>query len=212
MARVWLPIWLEQPPTKVDSSGQFRARGGLLGDIIHSSPVFVGAPNPGLYPDGIEGGGVNSYYQWANVDAANRIPMVYVGANDGMLHGFRAEDGEEVFGYFPQQLFSSATGKGLHWLAEQGYSHRYYVDMTPTVADVFIDTGDGAGASWHTILVGGCAVVAVAFSPWMSPIPVSSLLLPALQRMCFGSSPMMIWAIPTANRPSSRPTAPLWMG
>ncbi len=138
-----------------DSSGQFRARGGLLGDIIHSSPVFVGAPNPGLYPDGIEGGGVNSYYQWANVDAANRIPMVYVGANDGMLHGFRAEDGEEVFGYFPQQLFSSATGKGLHWLAEQGYSHRYYVDMTPTVADVFIDTGDGAGASWHTILVGG---------------------------------------------------------
>ncbi|MBL3600835.1 MAG: hypothetical protein JMN25_13380 [gamma proteobacterium endosymbiont of Lamellibrachia anaximandri] len=128
----------------------FRSRGAhKLGDIIHSAPFFVGDPYAALYPDNIEGGGDNSYQQWANVDAIGRRKMLYVGANDGALHGFNAETGVEVFAYFPQAVYSSENRGGLHWLADQEYEHHYYVDQTPVAAEVFF------GNSWRTVLVGG---------------------------------------------------------
>ena len=128
----------------------FRQRlGRRLPDIIHAAPVFVGSPDPGLYPDGIEGGGRNSYHTWANVTALGRSPMLYVGTNGGGLHGFDAETGKEVFVYLPKAVFSDKDRAGLHWLAEQGYEHRYYVDETPAVAEVFVND------KWRTFLVGG---------------------------------------------------------
>lgn len=135
----------------------FRSRGGhKLGDIIHSSPFYVGDPYAALYPDNIEGGGANSYQQWANVDALGRRKMLYVGANDGALHGFNAETGEEIFAYFPQSVYSSENRGGLHWLADQEYDHSYYVDQTPVAAEVFVDSdNDNLGRRWRTVLVGG---------------------------------------------------------
>ncbi len=135
----------------------FRSRGGhRLGDIIHSAPFYVGDPYAALYPDNIEGGGDNSYQQWANVDALDRRKMLYVGANDGALHGFNAETGVEVFAYFPQAVYSSENHGGLHWLADQNYDHSYYVDQTPVAAEVFVDSpNDNLGRRWRTVLVGG---------------------------------------------------------
>ena len=54
---------------------------------------------------------------------ASRTPMIYVGANDGMLHAFRAEDGVEAFAYLPSSVFNR-----LYDLTDPNYTHRYYVD------------------------------------------------------------------------------------
>ncbi len=55
--------------------------------------------------------------------------MVYIGANDGMLHGLSASTGQELFAYVPNLVYDH-----LSELADQGYSHKYYVDGTATVA------------------------------------------------------------------------------
>ncbi len=77
---------------------------------------------------------------------ASRTPVIYVGGNDGYLHGFRASDGREVLAYMPSAVYAN-----LSKLTGQGYAHRYYVDGSPNVADAKI----GAGSTWRTMLVSG---------------------------------------------------------
>lgn len=56
---------------------------------------------------------------------------VYIGANDGMLHAVDADTGAEQFTYVPGLVYDH-----LAELADPGYSHKYYVDGTPTVVKV----------------------------------------------------------------------------
>lgn len=112
----------------------------LLGDIIHSSPVYVGPPSA-LY----DKRGYNDF----KAKHADRTPMVYVGANDGMLHAFKANTLKEAFAYVPATLIPK-----LEKLSDPNYNHQYYVDGTPTIGDAyFIKPGESA-APWHTVLVG----------------------------------------------------------
>ncbi|MCK5829675.1 MAG: hypothetical protein KAH20_05185, partial [Methylococcales bacterium] len=133
----------------------FRERHNLLGDIIHSDPVFIGAPQlfwPSVSP--FPATASNTYEDFKTGATKNREPIVYVGANDGMLHGFKASDGEEVLAYIPNSVFSSTSAtRGLHYLTDPGYTHRYYTDMPLTVSDVYIDKG--SGDAWRTVLIGG---------------------------------------------------------
>jgi len=131
----------------------FRERGGRLGDIIYSSPRYVGAPDLTGYPDNIEKS--SPYKKWASGKVKKRTAMLYVGSNDGMLHAFEAETGKESFAYIPNAIFSSDDEAGLHWLADKLYEHRAYVDQTPTVMDVFIHTPHDSDKEWRTVLVGG---------------------------------------------------------
>ncbi len=93
--------------------------------------------------------------------------MVYVGANDGMLHAFKAttgdaDSGQEKWAYVPSFLFRSGVdGLGsLSWrptdpLPNKFY-HRFRVDQTPTIADVnFGRVKGGASVDWRTMLVAG---------------------------------------------------------
>lgn len=129
-----------------DISGM-RVRSSLLGDIINSNPVYVGAPSY-AYPDGLESVAYSSFA----TAYANRKPMVYVGANDGMLHGFYAVDGTnggtELLAYIPSTVY-----RDLPALTTEVYGgnlgHRTFVDGPPTAADVFTD------GAWRTVLVGG---------------------------------------------------------
>lgn len=57
--------------------------------------------------------------------------VIYIGANDGMLHAFDANSGDEIFAYVPNLVIDH-----LATLSDMGYSHRYYVDNTPYVADL----------------------------------------------------------------------------
>ena len=123
-------------------AGTLRARTGVLGDIVSSQPVFVGAPNTSLYL-GAGFTGASTYQAFAAAKAA-RTPMIYVGANDGMLHGFNATTGAEVFAYVPKAAITS----DLASYALPGYVHRYSVDGENTIANVYI------GGAWKTILVG----------------------------------------------------------
>jgi type IV pilus assembly protein PilY1 len=129
------------------NSRSFRDRTSALGDIVHSSPAYVGPPSL-AYPDSIEPTAPYSAFAISN---SSRPGMTYVGANDGMLHAFD-DNGVEVFGYIPGALFSTAPGAGLHYLTDQNFTHRYYVDQSPTVQDAYVTVGGTTG--WHTVLVG----------------------------------------------------------
>lgn len=121
----------------------FRTREHLLGDIIHSSPIAVGAPDrvPNLMDQAAGSSGAQSYNNFA-LSKANRAKRIYVGANDGMLHAFDAS-GSEVFAYVP-----TAVIEKLNLLTDKSYTHQFYVDGTPVVSDIF------DGTNWRTILVG----------------------------------------------------------
>jgi type IV pilus assembly protein PilY1 len=127
--------YLRGSTTDERPSGPFRKRTKKLGDIINSEPVFVGKP-PFLYP-------AASYTTFRNTNAS-RTQMVYVGANDGMLHGFNATTGVEALAFIPSPVF-----RNLPELTKPNYSHRFYVDGSPTMGDAFY------GSAWHTVLVGG---------------------------------------------------------
>ena len=129
---------------------KFRERESLLGDIVHSSAVHVGEPDKRRWPDGGKfPAGTDSYSAFAKkIKAKKRKGVVYVGANDGMLHGFDAKSGKELLAYLPSNLFSTVASAGYHYLTQADYQHRYYVDATPTVNDVYINK------SWRSVLVG----------------------------------------------------------
>jgi type IV pilus assembly protein PilY1 len=115
----------------------------VLGDIVNSTPVYVGVPDVG----------------WASASYATfrqtnllREPMLYTGANDGMLHGFDVATGAEKIAYVPSAAYFdpvSAGQPGLVKLTGQHYAHKYFVDGTPMVNDVEISD------TWKTYLVGG---------------------------------------------------------
>lgn len=128
-----------------------RRRGHVLGDIVGSSLMYAGQPRSGFTQDG--------YAKFASTIA--RAPMVYVGANDGMLHAFFAGTGEEAFAYVPEGLYGSAAAPQLKKLSEPTYSHRYYVDGSPFVADIYMGSAANATATdtekaalWKSFLVG----------------------------------------------------------
>lgn len=129
----------EQRNCSACSAPTFRNRTtSVLGDIVNSGPVHVSSG--GLYlRDAVE---AQSYAAYRRQRAAMPA-MVYVGANDGMLHGFSAATGDEVFAYVP-----SLVASRLSALTDPGYAHRYSVDGSPVAGDVYY------GAAWHTVLLG----------------------------------------------------------
>ena len=138
-------------PNAYTSKG-LRARASRLGDIIHSAPVYVGIPEVN-WPDTLPG--ATAAYSDFRLAQNNRPGVVYLGANDGMLHGFAESDGREVLAYMPLSLFSTTVNEGLHYLTDPAYGHRYYVDLRPSVTDVFAITTVGGTAAWRSVLVGG---------------------------------------------------------
>ncbi|MDZ7668107.1 MAG: PilC/PilY family type IV pilus protein [Gammaproteobacteria bacterium] len=89
-------------------SGPLRRRatqGALLGDIVNSSPVFVGEPRS-LNRDQAPYPTDDLYSEFAE-NRADRTPIVYVGANDGILHGSR--------GLTPARS-CSATSRTKSWI------------------------------------------------------------------------------------------------
>src|SRR5690606_3530078 len=116
---------------------EFRKRVSRLGSIVNSSPEYVGAPR-GTWPDKPPFGPADKPYSEFADAKKSRTPVVYVGANDGMLHGFRAtaNGGDEVLAYIPNFVYSSEANKGLHYLTTDAYQHRYYVDLPLRQQDI----------------------------------------------------------------------------
>ena len=167
-------------PTSLSTPGPFRTRSGVLGDIVDSTPVWVGPPQSYtssspwadlLYSSAImpenTSASANSYLTYAGT-YANRTNLVYVGSNDGMVHGFSAGDyvggvfdtsstvntGAELLAYMPSTVLTqiannTATFPYDYNFTDPGYTHRYFVNATPASGDLYYNGG------WHTWLVGG---------------------------------------------------------
>lgn len=142
------------------NSGLFRSRDIVLGDIVNSTPYFVGAP-AFTYADSLEGvasvtGGPLDKYLYSDFKEAqkDRMAVIYVGANDGFLHAIIADgktdrpgdEGKELFAYAPGASFDT-----LNELTGTTYTHQYYLDSSPTVVDAFFSSD----TSWRSVLVSG---------------------------------------------------------
>jgi type IV pilus assembly protein PilY1 len=151
-----------------DDAGAIKS--AVLGDIVDSEPRYVGPP-AALLTDGFNPG----YSAFRDAQAERRA-VVYVGANDGMLHAIDAtvdgssagtDGGKELFAYVPSFLFDGPTLPrqptldGLAALSSKTWVHRYYVNATPAVGDVDFArtattiTNKSLAADWRTVLVGG---------------------------------------------------------
>ncbi|MBV5309218.1 PilC/PilY family type IV pilus protein [Chromatium okenii] len=142
--------WLrgnQSKETKDDGITGFRRRTKILGDIVHSDPLYVGKPQDVGYkhlPTGTAGKDTYDAFLTAHTD---RTAVIYVGANDGMLHAFDALTGEEKFAYVPNALFGKL--KDLTNLTYKSLTaHRDFVDGSPNVADAYVND------AWHSILIG----------------------------------------------------------
>lgn len=147
---------------ELDSGGDFRTRSSLnragpasrVGPIVNSPPVYVGN---GLdsngrpqfaFPDDLEARAYSSFISSSEV--TDRPPIIYAGANDGMLHAYNAErstgngGGDEVFAYIPNKVYED-----LHELTDPGFRTDSFVDGPITVQDIY------DGTKWLTLLVGG---------------------------------------------------------
>ncbi|SEM24538.1 type IV pilus assembly protein PilY1 [Luteibacter sp. UNCMF331Sha3.1] len=157
----------------------FHIRAHLLGDIVNSQATLVQGALSTSYNDSNNPG-----YSAFITAQKNRTPVVYVGANDGMVHAFQADfstpsnplggGGAELWAYVPNLVFAGpnntpkvdgiAALANLNGATTNGYEHHFYVDQTPQAADVDFDwtvnTEGTAGTKpstkdWHTVLVGG---------------------------------------------------------
>ena len=136
----------------------------VLGDIVNSNPVLIRGLFNGGYSSLPTGG--TSYQAFLTAKAA-REAVLFVGANDGMLHAFKdvntsattSTDGAEIFAFVPRTVYP-----GLSDLADKTYGaavpHRFFVDGPQQEADAFVrGPGTTAGtlestASWRNYLVG----------------------------------------------------------
>jgi Tfp pilus tip-associated adhesin PilY1 len=130
-----------------DSKKLYRKREAALGDIIGGQPVYVKAPRATYLDAG---------YDSFKSAQSGRTAMLYVAANDGMLHAFYADKteadpgrgGQEAWAVIPSEVLPK-----LYKLADNEYSknHQFFVDGSPVVGDVYNTTT----SQWNTILVGG---------------------------------------------------------
>ena len=152
----------------------------VLGDIFHSNPIAVGPPLPYLrFETGYGPANIANTFMY-NYGRRNRV--MYVGANDGMLHGVAAGsfvdpnpsvtgdesysngNGRELFGYVPAGVLSK-----IKLLPKLDTGKQYFVDGPSAAADVWIDyDNDGVkeGSDWTTALLtplreGGESVLAL---------------------------------------------------
>lgn len=159
--------WLRGDRTKeVVNGGKYRSRTYLLGDIVGAKVNPVGPPDA-LYYDAYNPG-----YSTFKKTYKSRKTVVYVGANDGMMHAFDGTVqssscttcGTELFAYIPSFVYGDSTSAGTIGLVSMAdptsYSHHFMVDAKPLSFDInFKNTPGGGGADsandWRTVLIGG---------------------------------------------------------
>jgi type IV pilus assembly protein PilY1 len=137
-----------------NNDGPYRSRATPLGDIVDSQPVFVGVPNANLYANKSFSSDYSAFA--TKEDVLTRRKLLYVAANDGMLHAFNGETsgtdpkpGQEVFAYLPKAVIKSGIKSITRPdYGESGNPHQYFNDGEMVVSDVKI------GSDWKTVLVG----------------------------------------------------------
>jgi hypothetical protein len=120
-----------------------------LGPFIGSTPAFMDPPSIDPPPD--------SDYPGYIVAHKDRRTLIWVGSNDGMMHGLDARTGIEVYAFIPFNLLAKL--KALPDGQAIG-APDYFVDSSPKLADVRIGTAvagcaGSAVTCWRTYLFFG---------------------------------------------------------
>ena len=108
-----------------------------MGDVEHSKPVVLNYST--FIPEADDD--LDDVLNEDDSDVNDSI--IFVGANDGMLHAFRDVDGSEAWAFIPPDLLPN-----LQYLTDTA-NHYYFVDNSPVVyvydvdGDGNIDVGDG---------------------------------------------------------------------
>ena len=198
----------------------------LLGDIFHSTPVVVAAPgnyeyylnNTNGYVNDPAETGANDGFMY---DHWYRRRVVLVGANDAQLHAFDGGFWNREHGGAPANTFDFGTGRELFahvprevmpttwhmaYTADPDPEHRYSVDGSVTVDDVFISPDGGtASEEWRTVAIytlrrGGRSVTALDITqpdPYSSGIPTESTYPGCVDNAtgCGGAYPNVLWGV-----------------
>ena len=124
----------------------YRNREAVLGDALESQPAFMSAPVFSYpYP------GYSGYVTLK----ADRPGTVYMGANDGMMHAFAANTGQERWAYVPSMVIPN-----MWKLADKIYAsqHANFVNGSAITSDICTAANCDVSATandWKTILVAG---------------------------------------------------------
>ena len=186
-----------------------------LGDMFHGSPTVVEPPSYNYrdrgYPE----------FRMANRD---RPWMIYLGANDGMIHAFYAspdflcvegegvtcprwEPGEEAWAYLPMNMIGRTMEE-----VKRGSERFFSQDLSCRYTDVILDDkvngqkelecGDDPNCGWATILLcgqgwGGSWYVAIDVTDPASPRPLWEMTVPASKDEEDGLG--RTWSVPSIN-------------
>lgn len=133
------------------STLQFRPREAVLGDIVNSTPVFIKNNSDfGYQRLSAATPGQSDYAAYMTGKSDRTEGVLFIGANDGMVHGFREGSastvgGSETFAYLPQAVLGN-----MHLLASKTYQHRFYVDGPMAESDAYISAPNGGGGPGNT--------------------------------------------------------------
>ena len=139
--------WLRGDDSNATATGGLRERTRLLGDVVNSSPVLLSGRDLGYarlptvgasYPDHV---------------TAKRalVPTLFVGANDGMLHAFKADGPnllDERFAFVPNGVYEKLAKLTDPDYGRVDLSHEFTVDGPVAVGDAFLN------GAWASVLVG----------------------------------------------------------
>jgi type IV pilus assembly protein PilY1 len=123
---------------EVHNGGTFRNRSHILGDIVDSNPAYIGPSAEGIQS--------SSYIAFA-ASTASRPPVLYIGADDGMLHAFDVATGNERFAYIPRGSYNNLINLASPYYNAQ---HQFFVNGSPQGGDVQFSSDN----SWHSMIVG----------------------------------------------------------
>ena len=127
-----------------------------LGDIINSGPAIVRSIPPYYYK-------FDGYFNFKyDGEITSRDPVAYVGANDGALHAFDLDTGVEKWRFYPNAVISKlalATSDPKFDMCSSDYCHKYLMDGSPQLADIYVDASTG----WRTILTTGLGLGGSAY-------------------------------------------------
>jgi len=138
-----------------------RKRSAVLGDIVNSIPAYLrNNTNPQYEKLPASTPGLTTYAAYMASKDARTEGVLFVGANDGMLHAFAegygsSIGGREVFAYVPRSVLGKLEG-----LTNDGYTyaHTYSVDGPLTEVDAYLTTpnltGGGTSVGWRNLVVG----------------------------------------------------------
>jgi hypothetical protein len=154
--------WMLGKPNPSDTTYHRPLNPAVMGSVVNSVPIDVGPPGASLFPGG-------NHFSFAH---SNRTELVYLGADDGMLHAFYAGNGKEAFAFIPADMVPVIAK--LYAQGGQRYSpndHIYGLAGSPKVKNLCVancnvtgpncsddQNGSYTGGNcpdWRTILVMG---------------------------------------------------------